>query len=133
MSQTMTPGLDVNTQPVANGSMNLPPALRDNVDTYIAAIRSQWGEEVWRDVLEVMVAAYWSAGAAAWGELDADINRAYSAVKSEAYAHAIAEGASTNIATVFADAAAVAYCSGAVQRLYDALNWRWFRATERWS
>jgi hypothetical protein len=35
----------------------------------------------------------------------------------------------------FADAAAVAYCSGAVQRLivgYDALNWRWFRATERW-
>ena len=31
MSQTMTPGLDVNTQPVANGSMNLPPALRDAV------------------------------------------------------------------------------------------------------
>ena len=67
--------------------------------------RSQWGEEVWRDVLE------------AWGELDTDIDGAYSAVKNEAYAHAIAEGASTNIATVFADAAAAAYCSGAVQRL----------------
>ena len=131
MSQTMTPGLDQDD--LDQDEMRCVLRVMRSVDREILLARfdprafgdrSQWEEEVWRDVLE------------AWGELDTDINRAYSAVKSEAYAHAIAEGASTNIATVFADAAAVAYCSGAVQRLivgYDALNWRWFRATERWS